>query len=100
METTITPLHSPNCSPLAGPDDYDCSPDCPEAQAQAVADFHAARESLREAERALRAAALHYRDVVRKMRGNASSERALARSLGLSQTAVRDLLRPDRRENR
>jgi hypothetical protein len=65
-----------------------------------VADFHAARRALREAEQAHRAAAIAYRDVVRRLRTDASSERALARALGLSQTAVRDLLRTDRRENR
>lgn len=66
----------------------------------ATDEVHAARLRLRAAEAELRLASADYRDAIAKVRKASPSERAMARALGLSQTAVRDLLRTERRATR
>ena len=58
------------------------------------------RLRLRQAQNELEAASAAYRDAVAHLRRISPSERATARSLGISQTALRDLLRSGRRKSR
>lgn len=67
---------------------------------QAINKIAAARQRVRNAQEELEAASAEYREAVASLKGLGGSERALARQLGLSQTALRDLLRTGRRASR
>jgi DNA-directed RNA polymerase specialized sigma24 family protein len=57
----------------------------------------AARKQLAAAEKALIEASSNYREAVRNVRRTCGSERQAAKLLGISQTALRDLLHPRKR---
>ncbi len=76
-----------------------CAP-CAGERRAAIDAVTSARRRLTAAQTELVDASAAYRDAVAAMRAAYPSERSMARALGLSQTAVRDLLRTDRRDGR
>ena len=66
-------------------------------QKEAQRTVEGARKRLAAAEQELKDASAHYRDTVKNVRLTCGSERQAAKILGISQTALRDLLHPRKR---